>query len=127
MIRSSSILWLFLAALIPQESLGQAPALSFKGIELGKATRDEVLARYPGAAVYANRIMADTRNYAVPKCGSLRAGLGECRPDAASDQLFRIGNTSSGEFVFFEADGSIQEVEATFSSPSYPAVVAALE
>jgi hypothetical protein len=122
------LLAICLLGLMPPWAIGQTPSLSFKGIDLGKATRADVLNRYPGASVYAGRIRADTRNYAIPKCGSIRfSGTGECRSDAVESQLFRIGDTSSGEFTFLEVEEVVEEVEAIFSTQSYMAVVAALE
>ena len=108
----------------------QVPPLSFKGIELGKATKDDVIAKFPGARGYGSVIHADANKYADEKCGTIamavrNSTVSNCRLETASAQLFRIGQTSSGDFHFTEHEGKIEELRATFSTGSYPAVVAA--
>lgn len=96
---------LCLGAAIP--SAAQVPALSFKGIEFGKSTVEDVQSKFPGAKKYANAVNA--------------------RPTGNEEfQLFRIGQTSAGTFWFTELDGKIEDLRATFTSESFPAVVAAL-
>jgi hypothetical protein len=128
MVRSS----LLLLTLSLSATAADGPTLSFKGIELGKSTAADVQQRFPGARTYASTTMADPRSYADAKCGSLAnsirdSSVSKCRTDAIVDQLFRIGQTSSGDFLFVEQDGTIAEVRATFTTSSFPAVVAALE
>lgn len=108
------------------------PALSFKGIEFGKAVEQDVAEKFKGAKRYASTIIATSTYYADSTCGSLvdsvrNPAIGSCRSEAFGGPLFRIGQTSAGEFMFTDRDGKIEELRATFTSNSFGTVIAALE
>lgn len=120
-------------AIFAAAAYADMPPLSFKGIEIGKSTLEDVKTKFPGATTYGSLVHADPSAYADSKCGTLvqsvrDPSISKCRGDAITDQLFRIGQTSSGDF-FFEAPGggtTIEEVRATFTTSSFSAVTGAL-
>jgi hypothetical protein len=108
------------------------PPLSFKGIEFGKSTEQDVAEKFKGAKRYASMIIATASHHADATCGSIvdsvrNPAISSCRSEAVGGPLFRIGQTSAGEFMFTDKEGKIEELRATFTTTSYGAVVGALE
>src|ERR1700752_1656650 len=124
--------WMIALALSASLANGQTPPLSFKGIEFGKSTASDVKEKFPGATSYdSGSVHADARYYADKKCGTIadsvrNPSVSQCRSEALSDQLFRIGQTSSGDLFFELRDGLVEDVRASFPPSSFPAVAAAL-
>ncbi len=131
LITMSAIIVALASLSVPQICLADASEISFKGIVLGKATEKDVLEKFNGAKRYGAFIFAKPSYNADAICGTLTDSLKNpsiltCRSEAMASQLFRIGQTSAGEFIFTDKDGTIEEVSASFSTSSFEAVLAAL-
>jgi hypothetical protein len=101
--------WLILACGLALSAWAEEP-LTFKGVDLGRATAADVKNVFPSASVVYEKLI------------TARATGAD-----VSGELFRLGRTSAGDFSFYLIDGVVERVRATFTHESYPAVVAAVK
>jgi hypothetical protein len=123
------------------------PSLSFKGIHVGKSNVEDVLAIFKGAKVTPTSIEASEELHVDAVCGkrpeydkairmtkesidawgSKLKQRNECSYQfAVNDQLYRIGKSSRGDYVFRIENGTVISVVADFTSGSLGVIAPAL-